>query len=191
MPPMPRGCSMAEFRLETERLVLRSWREEDRAPFAEMSADAEVMAHLDGVVDRTASDAVIDRLAAEEAGHGQTFWALERKADAAMIGFCGLRRGGHPGTPAPDELEIGWRLARSAWGQGYAREAAEATLAWGWANRDAGRIAAWTVPANTDSWGLMIRLGMVHRPELDFDHPRFAAGHPLCRHLVYTIDRPR
>lgn len=177
-------------RIETERLILRSWRDDDRVPFAAMSADAEVMEHLGGVIDRADSDAVIDRLLGEEERHGFTFWAVERIADAALIGFCGLRRGGHEGTPVTAELEIGWRLCRGAWGQGLAREAAEAAIAWGWANTEDARIAAWTVPANLPSWGLMKRLGMVHRPELDFDHPRFPSGHPLCRHIVYTIERP-
>lgn len=176
--------------IETSRLLLRPWQNRDREPFAAMGRDPEVMAHLDGVIDRAASDALIDRLAAEAAEHGTTMWAVERKADGAFLGFCGLRRGGHPGTAVPDELEIGWRLRRDAWGQGYAREAAEASLAWGWANRVDARIAAWTVAANTASWGLMLRLGMTHRPELDFDHPRFEDGHPLRRHIVYTIARP-
>ncbi len=186
---MRRGC-LAEFHLETDRLILREWRSADRVPFAAMSQDPEVMRHLGGVIDRAASDAVIDRLCAVQAEQGQTFWAIERRSDTMLLGFCGLRRGGHAGTPVPDELEIGWRLARHAWGHGYAREAAQACLDWGWAARDDARIAAWTVPANTASWGLMLRLGMVHRPELDFDHPQFAPGHRLCRHLVYTIERP-
>lgn len=177
-------------RIEIERLILRSWREEDRAPFSAMGADPDVMKHLDGVIDRAGSDALIDRLISEEQRDGYTFWAVERIADAALIGFCGLRRGGHEGTPVPDELEIGWRLCRSAWGQGFAREAAQASIAWGWENTKDSRIAAWTVPANVSSWGLMKRLGMVHRPELDFDHPRFPSGHPLCHHIVYTIGRP-
>ena len=181
---------MAEFRLETERLLLRSWRDADRAPFAEMSADSAVMEHLGGMVTADESDAIITRFAGVEQDQGHTFWAIERRDDGCFLGFCGLRRGGHVGTPVTDELEIGWRLARDAWGQGYAREAAQASISWGWDNRGAARIAAWTVTGNTASWGLMIRLGMVHRPELDFDHPRFAIGHPLCRHLVYTIDRP-
>ena len=121
---------------------------------------------------------------------GQCFWAIERRDDGLLLGFCGLRRGGHAGTPVPDELEIGWRLARHAWGRGYAREAAEAAIGWGWAHRSDARITAWTVPANSASWGLMRRLGMRHRPALDFDDPSFPAGHPLSRHLVYTIDRP-
>ena len=156
-----------------------------------MSVDPEVMAHLDGPMDRTASDALIARIQAGQEDQGHCLWAIERKAERDMIGFCGLRRGGHSGTPVPDELEIGWGLARPAWGQGYALEAAEASLAWGWKNTTAWRIAAWTVPANTRSWGLMQRLGMVHRPELDFDHPAFNDEHPLRRHVVYTIQRPQ
>jgi RimJ/RimL family protein N-acetyltransferase len=181
---------MADFRLETDRLVLRSWESRDSVPFAEMSSDPAVMAHLDGPVDRAASDAIIARIKAGQQAQGHCLWALESKSDGKFLGFCGLRRGGHAGTPVPDELEIGWRLAHSAWGQGYAREAAEASLAWGWVNTDAGRIAAWTVPANTRSWGLMERLGMIHRPELDHAHPAFPLDHPLSHHVVYTIDRP-
>lgn len=181
---------MSGIAIETARLRLRSWCDEDRAAFAAMSADRDVMEHLGGPVGRVESDAGIDRLAACEAAQGHTFWAIERKQDGAMIGFCGLRRGGHEGTPVPDELEIGWRLSRDAWGCGYAREAAQASLDWGWRNRADSRIAAWTVPANVASWGLMVRLGMEHRPELDFDHPAFPPGHRLSRHLVYTISRP-
>ena len=142
--------------IETQRLLLRSWREADRPPFAAMSADPEVMRHLGGAVDRAASDAVIDRLTASERDHGHTFWAVERKEDGALLGFCGLRRGGHPGTGVTDELEIGWRLARHAWGQGYAREAAGASIAWGWANRGWTRIYSdvhawplWSLPVSS------------------------------------------
>ncbi len=121
---------MSGILIETERLVLRNWREADRDPFAEMSLDPEVMAHLDGPMDRAASDALIDRLLGEAQQNGATFWAVERKGDGAFLGFCGLRRGGHPGTAVPAELEIGWRLRRDAWGQGFAREAAAASLSW-------------------------------------------------------------
>jgi RimJ/RimL family protein N-acetyltransferase len=176
--------------IETARLVLRNWREDDREAFAAISADPQVMEHLGGPVDRAGSDAALARLSVPTP-QGCCFWALERKADAALIGFCGLRRGGHAGTPVVDELEIGWRLARHAWGQGYAREAAEAALGWGWDNTDDRRITAWTVPANRPSWGLMLRLGMTHRPDLDFDHPGFAPDHPLSRHVVYAIERPQ
>jgi len=175
--------------IETERLLLRSWRDDDLEPFAAMSADSEVMQHLGGVQERHEAAAAIARYRATERDQGHCFWAVERRDDHALLGFCGLRVGGHAGTPVVEELEIGWRLRRSAWGRGYAREAAAASMAWGWANTDRRRIAAWTVPANTPSWGLMRRLGMVHLPDLDFAHPSFPSDHPLSRHLVYAVDR--
>ena len=176
--------------IETERLVLRAWRDADRAPFAAMGADPEVMHYLAGTIDRAASDAIINRLEAEQVSRGHTFWAIEHRADGQFLGFCGLRIGGHLGTPVVDELEIGWRLRRDAWGRGFAREAAEASIAWGWQTLSNGRISAWTVEANRASWGLMQRLGMIRMPALDFDHPRLPDDSPLRRHIVYTIARP-
>ena len=189
---MPRACWAGDrlVVIETDRLTLRPWHDQDRAPFSAMGWDEEVMRHLGGVVDRSDSDAMVDRQIAGQAEHGMCFWAIQRREDGAFLGFGGLRMGGHADTPVPAELEIGWRLARHAWGQGFAKEAAHAAIGWGWANTDRARIAAWTVPGNVASWGLMIALGMDHRPALDFDHPLFEPGHPLRRHLVYTIDRP-
>jgi RimJ/RimL family protein N-acetyltransferase len=176
--------------IETERLTLRPWEDRDLPPFARMSADPAVMEHLNGPQDHAAASATMARLSDAQRTQGHCFWAIERRTDGAFLGFCGLRVGGHAGTAVSDELEIGWRLARHAWGQGYAREAAEASMAWGWANTPRPRIAAWTVAANRASWGLMLRLGMAHRPELDFRHSAFPADHPLSRCMVYTIERP-
>jgi RimJ/RimL family protein N-acetyltransferase len=176
--------------IETARLTLRGWEERDVMPFAAMCADPEVMAHLGGPQARDEVEAAIARQRASQARDGHCFWAIERREDGALLGFCGLRLGGHPATPASDELEIGWRLRRDAWGQGYAREAAEASLAWGWANTGRARIAAWTIPPNRASWTLMERLGMVRRPDLDFAHPAFPADHPLSAHIVYAAERP-
>ena len=133
------------------------------------------------------AQAAHDRMAGFQTEHGYCFWAVERRADARFIGFCGLKPGKYTW---PDEPEIGWRLARDAWGQGYAREAAAASLAWAWANLDAPTVAAITVPANTRSWGLMERLGMTRDPAGDFDHPDVTVGSPLRRHLTYRIARP-
>lgn len=175
--------------IATARLILRPWRDSDRTPFAEINRDPAVTRWLGGPKDAADSDAMIERQRVMQADRGHCFWAVERRDDSRLIGFCGLRIGGHPGTPVRDELEIGWRFAANCWGQGYAREAAEASIAWGFANTDRNRIVAWTVPGNAPSWGLMLRLGMTPRPQLDFDHPQFASGHPLCRHVVYAIDR--
>ncbi|HEY0314785.1 MAG TPA: GNAT family N-acetyltransferase [Sphingomonas sp.] len=174
--------------IETERLILRPWRDEDHAPFAAMGRSPVVMEHLGEWMDDEQVAAAILRQQGFQASHGYCFWAIERRADGAFLGFCGLK----PGTVGPikGEVEIGWRLREDAWGQGYAREAAEASIAWGWANLDTPKIMAITTPANTASWGLMIRLGMTRRPELDFGHPQFEPAHRLYEHITYEIGRP-
>ena len=176
--------------IETERLWLRPWREADKPAFAAATNTEAVMRHLGGVMTPENADAMIDRQMAMQAALNLCRWAVETRDDNRIIGICGLTYSGFPGTPVADELEIAWRLAETEWGKGYAREAAAACIDWGWKNTERDRIAAWTIPANRPSWGLMIRLGMVHRPDLDFDHPRFPEGHPICRHVVYVIERP-
>jgi len=174
--------------IETERLILRGWRDEDHAPFAAMGRSLAVMEHLG---DLQTDEQVAQAIARQQDFHaslGHCFWAIERRADGAFLGFCGLK----PGTAGPidGEVEIGWRLREDAWGRGYAREAAEASIAWGWANLDTPKIMAITTPANTASWGLMIRLGMTRRTDLDFGHPQFEPGHRLYEHITYEIARP-
>jgi RimJ/RimL family protein N-acetyltransferase len=172
--------------IETERLIIRPWRDDDRAPFAAMGQDAEVMRHLGPLMDRARSDAVVDRMIAMQQLLGHCFWALERRDSGAFIGFCGLKMAplGIPGlTGFP---EIGWRLTRGAWGEGLASEAARACLAWGW-QQGMTRIVAMTVPANSRSQAVMRRIGMMERPDLAFDHPLLAADDPLRPHVAFEI----
>jgi RimJ/RimL family protein N-acetyltransferase len=176
---------VADFRLETERLVLRSWRDADREPFWAMAQDQAVMRYLPAL-DRAGSDNVIERMDAAQHAHGCCFWAIECKADARFVGFCGIMAPRPPLT----EYEIGWRLASDSWGQGIAREAAQASLDWAWTNLAASSVVAITVPENTRSWGLMQRLGMTRDPAEDFDHPSLPAGDPLRHHVLYRIRRP-
>uniref|UniRef100_UPI0035CA75E5 GNAT family N-acetyltransferase n=1 Tax=uncultured Sphingomonas sp. TaxID=158754 RepID=UPI0035CA75E5 len=173
--------------IETSRLILRGWREADIAPFHAMSQDIEVMRYLGPATALDQSRAAAERMVARQAESGFCFWALERKRDASFIGFCGLLPGK---PPIAGEIEIGWRLARDAWGQGYAGEAARASLEWAWANLDVQRVQAITVPANLRSWGLMERLGMTRVDGGDFDHPDVSDDSPLKRHILYSIDRP-
>lgn len=175
--------------IETERLILRGWRDGDVAPFHAMGNDAEVMRYLGPPMSRADAQAAKERMNATLAQRGYCFWAIERKADGEFLGFCGVKPGPSD-TPIADDMEIGWRLRRDAWGQGYAREAAEAALAWAWANTDVPAIAAITVTANANSWGLMERLGMTRDPAGDFDHPAVPEGDPLKRHMTYRIARP-
>jgi RimJ/RimL family protein N-acetyltransferase len=169
--------------IETPRLLLRPWIDADRTPFAAMGADPQVMQHFPGLLSRAESDAMVDRIAAMMADQGFGLWAVEQRDSGDFIGFCGLGQVNFP-CPVEGEVEIGWRLARSAWGQGFAREAAQACLNWGFGHGMT-RIVSFTVPANVRSWGLMERLGMVRRGDLDFDHPRVADSSPLKRHIVY------
>jgi RimJ/RimL family protein N-acetyltransferase len=175
--------------IETERMILRAWRDSDVEPFRTMCNDPEVMRYLGPPLRLADAEAARDRMNGFIASHGYCFWAVERKNDGAFLGFCGMKPGPED-TPIHDAMEIGWRLARGCWGQGYAREAAEASIAWGWANTDTPEIAAMTVTANSNSWGLMERLGMIRDFEADFDHPAVAEGDPLRRHILYRIARP-
>jgi RimJ/RimL family protein N-acetyltransferase len=173
--------------IETERLILRRWQDSDRPAWHAMGQDPAVMEFLGAPLTPEAADTAMERQNALIDSIGHAFWAVERKEDGAFLGFCGLKPGPE-GTPLFGETEIGWRLARHAWGAGYAREAAQASLDWAWSDLDVPTVAAMTVPGNTRSWGLMERLGMTRVPEQDFIHPQAPAW--LNPHITYRIARP-
>ncbi len=174
--------------LETERLRLRAFRESDREPFAALNADPEVMAWFPAQLSREESDAFLDRILKrwDEDGHG--LWAIERKADGAFLGFAGLvtHRFEARFTPA---VEVGWRLARDAWGHGFATEAGAASLRYGFETLGMGEIVSFTTVANERSRRVMERLGMTRDPSDDFDHPNLPAGHPIRPHVLYRLTR--
>jgi RimJ/RimL family protein N-acetyltransferase len=175
--------------METERLILRRWREEDCAPFAAMSADPEVMSWLGRApMTRAESDAQIDRFEAQFAKLGHGFFALERKDDDAFLGFIALAHIPF-GPPRPQGHEIGWRLARHAWGHGYATEAARALLEFGFAELKLPEIVSFAAKTNLRSQAVMRRIGLAHDPARDFDHPALAQGDPLRPHVVYAARR--
>ena len=172
--------------IETDRLILRAYRKEDREAFAALNGDPLVGAWLGGVIDRAASDAMLDRINAHIASHGFGVWGVTRKADDRIIGFCGLSTVKAGALPVGPAVEMGWRLVPQAWGSGLASEGAAAVLAWGWANLDVADIIAFTATTNLASQGVMRKIGMVADPTRDFDHPRLAADHPLRRHVVFA-----
>ena len=178
---------MAEFRLATERLVLRDWRAADLDGLQQICSDPAVMATIGPAQDREATRAMLHRLMDRADKDGLTFWALERKDNARMIGFCGVARGTVPLIEG--DLEIGWRLASDCWGQSYAREAADASLQWASTHYPGEPVFAITSVGNMRSRGLMERLGMRYCEGMDFDHPRVEPGSPLVRHVLYRIDR--
>ncbi|CAN5270632.1 GNAT family N-acetyltransferase [soil metagenome] len=175
--------------IDTPRLVLREWTNADITPMQAICSDPDVMRHLGPALSIDDTRAWTTRHQAYQAELGYGFWAVERKDDRALLGFCGLKPGAE-GTPVADQVEIGWRLGKSFWGQGYAQEAAQASLDWGWAHLPVDSIWAITTPGNAKSQALMLRLGMAHRRYLDFDHPNNPVGDPLRPHLTFSISRP-
>ena len=165
--------------IQTRRLVLRQWREEDREPFAALNADPVVMEHFPAPMTREASDAFVDFNIATIAARGWGLWAVE--ANGELIGFVGLNEPNfRPG------VEIGWRLAREAWGHGYATEAARAVLAFARDELGLDEVISFTSTTNVRSQRVMERIGMTHDPADDFDHPRVDDPR-LRRHVLYRL----
>lgn len=178
---------MAETIAETPRLRLCAWTDKSRAEFIRELNTPAVMRWLGGVLDDAAYEAAFERIDSYQRDHGHTFWAIERKSDGAILGFCGLKRVNSAGAPNMGDFEIGWRLREDAWGKGYAKEAAIASLDLAFHRFAAPHVVALTVPGNEDSQALMKRLGMKRREDLDFHSPdEWVAGmNPV---IVYRID---
>ena len=172
--------------LRTERLALRRWTEADRAPFARMNADPEVMRFFVRPLEPAESDTFVDRIEARFEINGFGLWAVERREDSVFLGFTGLAAQTFeaPFTPC---VEVGWRLAREAWGHGYATEAARAARAFGFGTAGLEEIVSFTTPLNVPSIRVMERLDMHRDPADDFDYPSIAGGHPLRRHVLYRL----
>ena len=171
--------------LATDRLLLRRWTAADRAPFAALNADPEVMRWFPAPLTRGQSDALAAGIEEDLARQGWGLWALEERATGRFIGFTGLNR---PTFEAPfvPAVEVGWRLARAAWGQGLATEAGRAAIAFGFAELALDEIVSFTAVGNARSRAVMARLGMRHDEAGDFDHPR-VAGERLRRHVLYRL----
>lgn len=171
--------------VRTDRLLMRRWHDSDRRPFADLNADPEVMRYFPALLSREQSDRAIDRFEQHFEQHGYGLWALELPETREFIGFTGL----NPmpaGVPGAGGLEVGWRLAREAWGHGYATEAARAALAVGLVRLGLPAIWSMTAVLNEPSQAVMRRVGMVWHAT--FEHPAIDASHPLRPHVVYRIE---
>lgn len=174
--------------IETERLVLRDWRDSDLAPWAAMNADPAVREHLGPVLTAEQAEASARNFQDDLDRYGYGFWAVEVRQSGGFIGFTGLDRVDEE-SPV-DGVEIGWRLARSAWGHGYATEAARAVLSHGFETLGLKEILAITTATNTRSQAVMRRLGMTTDPADDFDDPDAPDG-PLRHQVVFRLAAPR
>jgi RimJ/RimL family protein N-acetyltransferase len=175
--------------LETPRLILRAWRDDDRSPFAAMCADPAVMRYFPSTLTREECDRGVDRLLAHFDRHGFGFFAAELRETGAFIGFIGLAVPWFHAHFTPC-VEIGWRLAAAYHNRGLATEGARETLCYAFETLELPEVVSFTVPANLPSRRVMEKLGLTHDTGGDFDHPNLPEGHPLGRHVLYRIRRP-
>jgi RimJ/RimL family protein N-acetyltransferase len=131
---------------------------------------------------------VVRRIREHFEAHGYGIWAAELPGVASFIGFIGLAIPGFEAHFTPC-VEIGWRLARAHWGQGYASEGALAALDFGFDRLGLKEIVSFTTTTNLRSRRVMERIGMARRAGDDFDHPNLPESHPLRRHVLYRIGR--
>jgi RimJ/RimL family protein N-acetyltransferase len=176
------------FEIRTDRLRIRSWREDDFDAYAAMNADPRVMKFFPGVLSRDESRLRFARGSARLAEHGYGFWPVEVIGGAPFIGMVGLANPDFSAHFLP-AVEIGWRLAAEHWGRGYATEAARAVVAFGFERLALPEIVSFTTVTNRPSRRVMEKLGMRHAPGDDFLHPSLPDGHPLRPHVLYRLPR--
>ena len=179
------------FQLETPRLILRPWQECDRAPFAAMNADPSVMHFFAAPMTCEQSDEAIDRYLAAFRKDGFSFFAAILRDTGDFAGTIGIQtmRDIVPNLPQP-AVEVGWRLTQPTQGKGLATEGARALIDLAFHQFALAEVVAVTALPNRSSRRVMEKLGMIHRPELDFNHPRIPADHPYLRHTLYSLRNP-
>jgi RimJ/RimL family protein N-acetyltransferase len=174
------------WEFETDRLLLRQWRDQDLEPFAALSADPQVMEFFPTTLNREASDALVERCRGLIADRGWGFWAVELKDSGDFIGIVGLHVTA-PELPCGEKVEVGWRLAANYWGRGYATEAARESLRVGFEILGLPEIVSFTAVINQRSRSVMERLGMQYL--FDFNHPQLPTTSLLRTHCLYSVTR--
>lgn len=182
---------LPDFYLETQRLIIRNWKEQDRELFHFINSDDTVMEFFPFRRDRAASDKMMDELKSDIKKDGYGYTALELKESGKCIGFCGLHHCKAEPILSRENIEIGWRLAPQFWGNGYVTEASMRLLEFGFNNLILDEIISFAVESNQNSIAVMERIGMKRDKIKDFDHPRVPDSHPhLKRHLYYFLKTP-
>ncbi len=175
--------------VRTKRLILRPWQDSDLEPFAQLNADPRVREYFPGILSREESDASVKLTSAHIEKCGWGFWAASLIQTGEFIGFIGLEdvHFSAPFNEFTPAVEIGWRLAFSHWGKGYATEGARGALQYGFDHLKLDEIVSFTTVKNMRSRHVMEKIGMTHNPKDDFNHPKLSEGHPLRRHVLYRI----
>lgn len=180
---------MSIIELETSRLWLRGWTEQDKLPFFQMNSDTEVMRYFPSVLDKTQSNQLMSQIMARfDSQGGWGFWAVELKLTGELIGFVGLNIPGYQ-LPCSPCTEIGWRLRSEYWRQGYTTEAAQVVIKFAFEHLKLKELVAFTAVPNTPSEAVMKKLGM-HKDTENFNHPALAEDHWLSEHVLYRLQNP-
>jgi len=173
--------------IETKRLILRQWREEDYEPFARLNADPKVMEYFPSVLTKNESDTLASTLKALISKRGWGFWVIEEKETGLFVGALGLHKPTEK-LPFLPCVEIGWRLAHEHWGKRYATEAGEEVLRYAFEVLEIEEVVSFTAVVNKRSSALMERLGMQNTYE-NFEHSALPKGHRLREHVLYKITK--
>jgi ribosomal-protein-alanine N-acetyltransferase len=179
-----------ELLIETERLLLRRWKEEDREPFYRMNLDLRVMEFMPECMTSQESDWLFERINEHFRKHGFGLLVAQLREEQSFIGFVGLAAPSFEAHFTPC-VEIGWRLAADYWGRGLATEAARAVVKYAFKDLGLDELVSFTVPGNARSRRVMEKIGMTHDASDDFDHPNLPEGHPLRPHVLYRLRRNR
>ncbi len=189
---LPNNRSLAErfsapSSLQTDRLILRPWKEEDFIPFAQLCADTDVMEYFPHLLTFAESKSMGVRINSLIQERGWGFWAVEIPEQSTFIGFVGLHipKDNLPFSPC---VEIGWRLAKEYWGQGYATEAAKESLKYAFTKLNINEVVSFTSLVNRRSQAVMEKIGMFNTGN-NFMHPDIELGHKLCEHVLFKITK--
>ncbi|KFX03247.1 GCN5 family acetyltransferase [Pectobacterium betavasculorum] len=173
--------------LETERLILRQWRDKDYPVYTRLTSDPEVMRYFPTLLSAEQSIEQAEKLKNKIAEQGWGFWAVEVKESGEFIGFIGLSAvDADSGIPHAPMIEVGWRLLATHWGKGYATEGAKRAIQYAFEDLDAQEIYSFTALVNEPSQRVMIKSGMKNTGEY-FEHPKLPPGDKLARHCLYRI----
>lgn len=174
------------MQIQTERLILREWKDSDIPIFIAMNRDLEVMKFFPNLLSEDESQALVANFRNHFSENGFGFFAVELKKTQEFIGFVGIAKVNFEAhfTPA---VEIGWRLSSQNFGKGYATEAAQEVLKFAFEELSMKEIVAFTIPENLPSQNVMKKIGMVRDLSGDFTHPKLPKNHKLSLHYLYKI----
>lgn len=177
---------MKSYIFESERLGFRTWRDSDREAFSDLSSDSEIMKYYTNLLNEEESNDLIDRFKTHMAAKGFGAWAVEIKETGEFIGCIGFLTVVFDAKFAPC-VEIGWKLDKKYWHEGYATEGGLACLEYGFENLGFDTIYSFTASVNQSSINVMKRIGMTYQYE--FEHPRVSPDSELKTHVLYKITK--